>query len=161
MKSTTYPHEVRLFAKGIYLQCGSYNETAKLVKKQYSQARCNAETIRRWALKEDWESSRSAVAKRITTGQEDEAVRLLEKHSELYDKIMKKGEKGLRQFEARSAVEATSMLDTGIRGQRASLKELVSLNFVKAVFQIVSEEITDEGTRRRIALRFKELGEGL
>jgi len=160
-KSNAYPSEIRLFARGLVLQGNSYNETAKLVKEQYHSARCNAETIRRWAINEGWESSRVEVAKRVDEGQKDEAVKLLERHSELYDKMIRKGEKGLKEHDPHSASEAGNLLDTGIRGQRTALRELVSMNFIKAVFQIVSEEITDESVRRRIALRFRELSEGL
>ena len=164
--SNSYPVEVRLFARGLWIQGHSYNETAKLTKKQYPKARCNAETIRRWANQkdeegQDWGSLRHAVSTEIKERQKDGAVELLEQHAELYQLMIEKGKKGLRDKESlpRSAAEAGGLLDTGIRGQRASLRELIALNFVKAVFAIVSEEVVDEAARKRIALRFRELSQ--
>ena len=164
--SNSYPAEVKLFARGAFIQGHSYNETAKLIKKQYPKARCNAETIRRWANQkddegQDWNSLKYAVSTELKERQKDGAVELLEKHSELYQLMIEKGMKGLKDKESlpRSAAEAGGLLDTGIRGQRASLKELIALNFVKAVFTIVSEEVVDETTRKRIAFRFRELSQ--
>lgn len=168
MGNNAYPSEVRLFARGVFIQGNSYNETAKLVKKQFPGARCNAETISRWANKKDeegrtWHDSKGVVAKHVEEGQKEDAIKLLERHSALYDLMIRKGEGSLRQkgIAPRSAAEAGSILDTGIKGQRAALKELVALNFVRAVFQIVSEEVVDEAAKRRIALRFRELSESL
>jgi len=156
-----YPAEIRLFARGLFLQGNSYLETAKLVKKQYPGARCNAETIRRWAMKESWDESRHEVQRSVDVHQRSEAAEVLEKHKALYQLMIEKGEKGLRTKDnlPRSASEAGSLLDTGIKGQRVALRDLVSLSFIKAVLAVVSEEISDETTRRRIALRFRELSE--
>ena len=162
MKSVAaYPSEVRLFARGLYLQGNSYNEVAKLVKKQYSGARCNAETIRRWATKGVWDESRLEVQKRVDVQQGEDATGILEKHKSLYQLMIEKGEKGLRTRDnvPRSASEAGSLLDAGIKGQRTALRDLVSLSFMKAVLTIVREEVTDDTTRRRIAFRFRELSE--
>lgn len=158
MVVNAYPAEIRLFARGLYIQNNNYNETARAVKREYPEARCNAETIRRWAEKEDWDTLRGKVSTAARERQEEDISTILEKHKEAYDLMLNRGVAGLRQHSPRSASEASSMVDTGVKGQRLSLRDLISLDFVKRVFQIVSEEVQDEATRRRIALRLRELG---
>jgi len=132
-----------------------------LVKQQYPKARCNAETIRRWATKEGWDEPRLAVQRTVDERQRSNAEEILERHKALYQLMIEKGEKGLRTKGnvPRTASEAGGLLDTGIKGQRTTLRDLVSLSFIKVVLQVIAEEVPDEATRRRIALRFRELSE--
>jgi len=164
MSNLAYPVEIKLFARGLYIQGHSYSDTAKLVKRQYPKARCNAETIRRWATAVDeegstWDNLRHAVSTQVVEKQKGDAVKLLEQHTELYQEMIKKGAAGIKDKKVpiRSAGEAASILHTGIQGQRGTLRELISMNFVKAVFEIILEEVSDEQIRRQIAFRLREL----
>jgi len=157
----TYPAEIRLYARGLYLQGNSLVETARLVKEQYPDARCNAETIRRWAESENWDADKREVMEKVVERQKGDVAEILEKHRDLYGKMVEKGASALEGLDPRSASEAGNLLDAGIKGQRATLKELVSLNFARDLFQIIIEEVPDEETRRRIALRFREKAEAL
>lgn len=161
MSKKVYPSEVRLFARGCYVQGNSLTETAKLVKKQYPESRCNAETIRRWATspEDSWDAARERVRSTTGTNQESSIATVLEEHANLYQLAIDKGKAGLQAkgMVPRTATEAGSLLDMGIRGQRSSLKELLELNFVREVFRIVVEEVVDEMARRRIAFRLREL----
>lgn len=155
-----YTHEVELFARGLYLQGCDEGAIVKLVKEQFPNARCNADTVRNWATEGNWEQAKRDVGFAVLAAQKDEAIRITQRHSELYDRMINVGEAALTGENAlrpRSAAEAGSLIDTGVKGQRLALREIVSLNFVKAVFEIVMSEVKDEATRRNIALRFREL----
>ena len=163
-KLHAYPVEIRLFARGLWIQGHSYMETAKLVKQQYPHARCNAETIRRWAIASDeegqtWENLRHAVSTEVVEKQKGDAVKMLEQHAELYQKMIEKGAAGIKDKSVfiRTAGEAANILHTGIQGQRDTLRELISLNFVRAVFEIIREEVSDEVVLKQIAFRLREL----
>jgi len=158
MEKKGYPAEVRLFARGLYLQGNSFSECAREVKSQFPSARCNAETIRRWCLNESWDTAKGKVSTAIAEQQEDAVSKMLDEHRDVYNRIRKKGELELDDAEVRSASEAASLIDLGAKGERFAVKELVSIQFVKAVLQIISEEVIDEATRRRIAARLRELG---
>lgn len=161
MTSHSYPAEVRLFARGLFIQGNTLVECAKAVKVQFPGTRCNAETIRRWSVNEEWEVPKKEVALVALNEQKQSVVEKLQEHERLYDKMIRKGEAGLDDENVlpRSASEAGALLDTGIKGQRAALKELVSLKFVKAVVDVVCDEVPDDETRRRIGVRLKELAE--
>jgi hypothetical protein len=156
-----YPAEVRLFARGLYLQGNSLSEIARAVKGQFPTARCNAETIRRWAGLEKWDEVKQEVASTVLSRQKTDVLDVLENQSAAYGRMVAIGDTALQDpnLRPRSASEAASILDTGLKGQRAALRDLVALSFVKEIFRIVSEEVTDENVRRRIAVRFKELSE--
>ena len=54
-KIAVYPEEIRLYARGLYLQGMTVNKIQYEVKKQFPNARCGYETVKRWRDKENWD----------------------------------------------------------------------------------------------------------
>ena len=157
-KIAVYPEEIRLYARGLYLQGMTVNKIQNEVKKQFPNARCGYETVKRWRDKENWDQLRSSVIQQADENQEVDVVARLQTHQDYYQQVQERGLSKLDDLEPRSLGEAVSVIDTGVKGERSAMQGLVSRDLVRKIYAILDEEIEDDDIKRRIAGRFRDLG---
>jgi len=157
-KITVYPEEIRLYARGLYLQGFTVNKIQSQVREQFPSARCGYETVKRWRDKENWDQLRNDLLQQADAEQEVDVVTRLRDHQDLYQQVQDRGLSKLAELEPRSLGEAVSVLDTGVKGERTAMQGLVSRELVRKISTILEEEIDDDNLKRRIAVRFRDLG---
>jgi len=117
------------------------------------------DTVQKWKDRGEWSKLKTAVveaSKEIIKGgvvnmMSDTTNRQLER----YRKLQEKGLIELDTKETRTAGEAGSLIDIGIKGEREIAKGLISFTLITELARIVAEEVSDEDERKRIAARLK------
>ena len=74
-----------------------------------------------------------------------------------YTIIANKAFRELDELHFDKAAEAVKAIDIGIKGQREVLSGMINLQFVQDVLSILIEEIKDQDTLNKIAVKLKTL----
>jgi transposase len=158
------PQEVKLRAMELYL-AGNFSarEIAETLTTEYD-VEVTTPTIYSWAKKDDWDTQK-ALAK--TKGMQDIAetesqryARLQEEHLNQYEEVANRAYRELNGLNFDKAIDAIRAVDLGIRGQREVMEGMINLQFVQDVLNVLVEEVKDEDTINKIAIRLKTLVQG-
>ena len=154
------PESIKLKAMKLYV---SGDKTAKEIADIVSQdgVPVKTPTIYAWAKKEKW-GQQKAVA--ITDEQqkvaETEGARFARMQREQLDNYRVVASKAYTELDGLhfdKALDAVKAIDVGIKGQREVLSGMINLQFVQDVLGILIEEISDQDTLNKIAVKLKTL----
>tara|TARA_R110002012_G_scaffold41003_7_gene112613 strand:+ start:3718 stop:4218 length:501 start_codon:yes stop_codon:yes gene_type:complete len=154
------PESIKLKAMKLYV---SGDKTAKEIADIVSQdgVPVKTPTIYAWAKKEKW-GQQKAVA--ITDEQQKVAetegarfARMQREQLDNYSVVASKAYTELDGLHFDKALDAVKAIDVGIKGQREVLSGMINLQFVQDVLGILIEEISDQDTLNKIAVKLKTL----
>ena len=84
-------------------------------------------------------------------------ARLQKEQLDQYNVVAEKAYQELDGLHFDRALDAVRAIDVGIKGQREVLTGLINLQFVQDVLGIIVEEIKDQDSLNRIAVKMKTL----
>ena len=87
-------------------------------------------------------------------------ARLQAEHLNQYEDITNRAYRELNGLHFDKAIDAIRSIDLGIHGQREVMEGMINLQFIQDVLNVLVEEITDEDTINKIAIRLKTLVQG-
>lgn len=155
MKRRNYNRETKDTAKAMYLRGDSFREIASAIG-------CTHMAVSKWCRDEHWAEYRDGIYADSYELVADKAKDLLSdtmlKHVVASQGLYEKGMEELSQTKAKSAREATYLIETGIKGLMATEQATLPLAFLEELAEIIKAEITDEETLHRIAERCREVG---
>jgi len=129
-----YPAEVKLRAKALWIVG---NMTDQQIAQQLDIPR--SETIGEWRRAEGWETEREVIQeetdRRVNTAIAETISEMNTRHLREYQLLQSKGLQALKKLDPRTAAEALSMMDTGIKGERLVRGEPTEVREVRALMQ--------------------------
>lgn len=158
------PQEVKLRAMELYLAGNlSAREIAETVTTEYN-IEVKTPTIYVWAKKDDWDTqkalARSQATLAVAESESQRFARLQTEHLDKYEDITNRAYRELNGLNFDKAIDAVRTIDLGIHGQREVMEGMINLQFVQDVLNVLVEEISDEDTINKIAIRLKTLVQG-
>ena len=154
------PTNIKLEAMKLFLEG---NKTAKEIAKEVSTTEVEVKpvTIYAWNKQFDWESQRNVARtenqEKLVETEGQRFSRLQKEQLESYTSLASKAYKELDGLHFDRAFDAVKAVDIGIKGQRDVMSGLINLQFVQEVLGILVEEIQDQDTLNKIALKLKAL----
>ena len=158
-RTQAYDQKVHVQAYELYANGMSVADISKELSIDYK-------TLLRWKNIDKW-SERNVKAfnsqmDKIPDSKKLQVSEINKEHLEAYTKLRDRGlEKidsiGDDGFEYDS--DAIKAIDIGVQGERKVLAGIISLEFIRQVLQILSEEIYDDEIRKRIATRLISLAD--
>lgn len=119
--------------------------------------------ISKWCRDENWADCRDKIyaesSEIVAAKAKDILSNMQEQKLTAYQMVLQKGLEELPQVKAGSTREAVHLIETGFKGLPSTEQAAVHRKFIAVVGEIIRTEITDEGTKRRIAQRFREVTE--
>ena len=129
-----YSQDIKLQAKALWITgAGTDEQIAKRlgIKRQ--------ETISDWRRGEGWEKERKLVEKvtneRVTKAVAETISEMNTRHLKEYQLLQTKGVQALKDIDPKTAHEALSMVDIGIKGERLVRGEPTEVREVRAIMQ--------------------------
>ena len=158
-KHDSYPEEHKVFARGLFIQGLSLSRIAQEVQDRFDGATCTLETIERWRDNGNWIGMRDGVQQEVADRQRDDIAQRLLDHADSYREAGERAIAAIRSgsLGIRTVGEASSVLDTAIKGERQSLQDYLKLDFLKMVYEIIDDEVTSEDEKRQIGVRFRKI----
>lgn len=141
-----YGQDVKLRAKTLWI---IGNHTDQQIAQMLGIPR--AETIGEWRRTDGWEHERQVVneetERRVTQAMSETISQMNERHLKEFQLLQSKGITALKKLDPRTAAEAQSMIDTGVRGERLVRGEPTEIhevhNLMKANIAIVEFVVAD------------------
>ncbi len=134
MGRSGYPDEIRLKAKALWI-VGRYTDAE--IAEQLGIARPG--TICDWRRDENWEREREIIQKateeKVAAAISETVSEMNARHLKEYQLLQTKGIAALRRLDPRTAAEAQSMVDVGVRGERLVRGEPTEVREVRALMQ--------------------------
>lgn len=156
-----FPESLKLEAMRLFV---AGDKTAKEIAEIVSEdnhMEVKPVTIYSWAKQYKWDSqrdvARSENQKQLAETEGQRFARLQQEQLESYTSLTSKAYKELDGLHFDRAFDAVKAVDIGIKGQRDVLSGLINLQFVQEVLGILVEEIQDQDTLNKIALKLKAL----
>jgi len=155
-----FPESVKLEAMRLFV---AGDKTAKEIAEEISTPETEVKpvTIYAWAKQFDWESQRNVARtenqEKLVETEGQRFSRLQKEQLESYTSLATKAYKELDGLHFDRAFDAVKAVDIGIKGQRDVMSGLINLQFVQEVLGILVEEIQDQDTLNKIALKLKAL----
>tara|TARA_R100000458_G_C8274609_1_gene249591 strand:- start:440 stop:973 length:534 start_codon:yes stop_codon:yes gene_type:complete len=154
------PKEVRAHARDLFLEGKSGREISERLSKAYN-IKIAQPTIYEWAKRFKWKDivveADTKAREEIVESEAQKLRRLSIEHLDTYQALRKKASNELQDLEFIRAGEAAKALETGIEGERRVIQGMINLSFVQEVLNILVEEISDQETINKIALRLQTL----
>ena len=156
-----FPESVKLEAMRLFVAGDkTAKEIAEIVSKD-NDTQVKPVTIYAWAKQFDWESQRNVARtenqEKLVETEGQRFTRLQKEQLESYTSLASKAYKELDGLHFDRAFDAVKAVDIGIKGQRDVMSGLINLQFVQEVLGILVEEIQDQDTLNKIALKLKAL----
>ena len=141
----------------------SAREIAETLTTEYD-VEVKTPTIYAWAKKDDWDNQK-ALAKtegmqQVAESESQRYARLQEDHLNQYEDLTNRAYRELNGLHFDKAIDAIRAVDLGIHGQREIMEGMINLQFIQDVLNVIVEEVTDEDTINKIAIRLKTLVQG-
>ena len=141
----------------------SAREIAETLTTEYD-VEVKTPTIYAWAKKDDWDNQK-ALAKtegmqQLAESESQRYARLQEDHLNQYEDLTNRAYRELNGLHFDKAIDAIRAVDLGIHGQREIMEGMINLQFIQDVLNVIVEEVTDEDTINKIAIRLKTLVQG-
>lgn len=158
------PQEVKLRGMELYIAGNlSAREIAETLTTEYD-VEVKTPTIYAWVKKEEWDNLK-ALAKtegmqQLAESESQRFARLQAEHLNQYEDITNRAYRELNGLHFDKAIDAIRSIDLGIHGQREVMEGMINLQFIQDVLNVLVEEITDEDTINKIAMRLKTLVQG-
>ena len=154
------PQEVRLKAMELFIQ----GEKAKTISERLEEdfdVEVKPPTIYAWAKKMNWKAKKTEVeTEAVQQIQETETQRfgrLQQEHLNLYEEMRHKAHHDLDGLYFDRASDAARIVDLSIAGERKVMEGMINLQFIQDVLNVLVEEVNDEDTLNRVAMRLKTL----
>jgi transposase-like protein len=129
-----YPDDIRLRAKALWIV--GRNTDAEIAE-QLGIARPG--TICDWRREENWEHERAIIQKateeKVAAAISETISEMNTRHLKEYQLLQTKGIAALKRLDPRTASEAQSMVDVGVRGERLVRGEPTEVREVRALMQ--------------------------
>jgi hypothetical protein len=129
-----YSPDVKLRAKALWIVG---NHTDQQIADTVGIPR--PETIAEWRRAERWDKEREIIQqeteKRVSQAVAETISEMNSRHLKEYQLLQSKGVRALQQLDPRTAAEALSMVDSGIRGERLVRGEPTEVREVRALMQ--------------------------
>ena len=152
--------EVRNKAMQLYLEGNVAKDIALAISTEFS-VKMNPSTIYAWANQYKWgEVKAVAHAEAVELIKESETqryARLQEEHLDTYEELRKKASLELKAHMFDKPFDAARAIDMGIKGERSVMEGMINLQFIQDVLNVLVEEVNDEDTLNRVAMRLKTL----
>ena len=154
------PTNIKLEAMKLFLEG---NKTAKEIAEEISTPEIEVKpvTIYAWAKKDRWgeqkDVARTNEQQKLVESEGQKFARLQQEQLSNYTEVAEKAQRELKGLTFDRALDAVRAIDVGIRGQRDVLAGLINLQFVQDVLGILVEEIDDQDTLNKIAVKLKTL----
>lgn len=161
-KHKRYLVKDRLKAKRLFLQGYNFYQIAKIISEDTKQP-CQSRIVTLWAKKGGWKEEKEKMLVRVneevTVAAENDLIKRSEEQRNAYRKMIERGLEELTAgvVQVDKMTEIVQLINTGILGERQINAGLVSWKYIEAVITAISEEVQDEGIRRRIAKRLQGL----
>ena len=156
------PQEVRTKAMELYLEGKPAKDIAESVTALFNVT-VKPSTVYAWATQYNWGEtravSRADAVQQVKATETQRYARLQEEHLNTYEGLRRKASTELNTQMFDRAFDAAKALDLGIKGERAVMSGLVSLQFIQDVMGVLVDEITDSEVLSRVALKLKALVE--
>ncbi|MBA4389102.1 MAG: hypothetical protein C0404_14110 [Verrucomicrobia bacterium] len=134
MGAKGYPDEIRLKAKALWI-VGRHTDAE--IAERLGIARPG--TIGDWRKDDGWEKEREIIAKateeKVAAAISETISEMNARHLKEYQLLQTKGIAALRRLDPRTAAEAQSMVDAGVRGERLVRGEPTEVREVRALMQ--------------------------
>jgi len=166
-KVEKYSDQLKLKAKEMFLTGGYSLEDIAVKVRELSGRKANSALINHWVNRYGWKKEKEALFQRAgseITRSITEAVltRTTEQLSAYQDMVAM----GLEAIKEKNVAvdkvgEAVELIDKGIRGERMISSGLVSWKYIEQVVQVITEEVKDDETKRRIASRLRRVTEDI
>ena len=158
------PQEVKLRGMELYLAGNlSAREIAETLTTEYD-VDVKTPTIYAWAKKDDWDAQKVLAQTKgmqeIAETESQRYARLQAEQLDKYEDVTNKAYRELNGLNFDKAIDAIRAIDGGINGQREVMEGMINLQFVQDVLSVIVEEISDEDTINKIAIRLKTLVQG-
>tara|TARA_R110000824_G_scaffold145924_1_gene314469 strand:- start:3818 stop:4318 length:501 start_codon:yes stop_codon:yes gene_type:complete len=118
-------------------------------------------TIYAWAKAHKWNQqqavARSQSQQQLAESEGQKFARLQKEQLDQYNVVAEKAYRELDGLHFDRALDAVRAIDVGIKGQREVLTGLINLQFVQDVLGVLVEEIKDQESLNRIAVKMKTL----
>ena len=154
------PEHIKLEAMQLFVEG---DKTAKEIALEVSQNGVTVQppTIYAWAKKERWDEQKAVAhtdqQQKIAESEGQRFVRLQQEQLDNYEVATKKAYRELDGLHFDRAFDAIKAMDIGIKGQREVIAGLINLQFVQDVLGVLVEEISDQTTLNKIAMKLKTL----
>jgi transposase-like protein len=156
MKRKNYNTETKYMAKAMYLRGDSFREIARAIG-------CTHMAVSKWCRDENWADYRDKIyaesSEIVATKAKDILSNMQAQKLTAYQMVLQKGLEELPQVKAASTREAVHLIETGFKGLPSTEQVAVHRKFIDVVGKIIFSELTDEGTKQRIAQRLREVTE--
>ena len=154
-----FPESVKLEAMRLFIAGDkTAKEIAEIVSKD-NDTEVKPVTIYAWAKKDRWgeqkDVARTNEQQKLVESEGQKFARLQQEQLSNYTEVAEKAQRELKGLTFDRALDAVRAIDVGIRGQRDVLAGLINLQFVQDVLGILVEEIDDQDTLNKIAVKLK------
>ena len=156
------PPEVKIKAMELYLQGNlSGQQIVDEVNSMFPESTIKLSSIYHWIRVNNWGDQRKDVfSMAVENVKETEGQRLhriTEEHLTSYEGLRHKASTALDVLPFDRAYDAAKALDMSIQGERKVAEGMINLSFVQSVLNVLVEEIEDEDTIKKVALKLKTL----
>ena len=154
------PEAVKLEAMQLFVDG---DKTAKEIAEEVSKngVVVSPPTIYAWAKKERWgqqkDVARTDNQQKIVETEGKKFARLQAEQLDSYTQVANKGTSELSELHFDRALDAARAIDIGVKGQRDVMQGMLNLQFVQDVLGILVEEVNDQNSLNRIAVKLKAL----
>ena len=154
------PEAVKLEAMQLFVEG---DKTAKEIAEEISKngVVVKPPTIYAWAKKEQWgqqkDVARTDNQQKIVETEGKKFARLQAEQLDSYTAVANKAYRELSELHFDKALDAARAIDIGVKGQREVLQGMINLQFVQDVLAIIIEEVTDQNSLNKIAVKLKAL----
>lgn len=164
----TAPSEVIERAHQLYLTGAKDSTIAHDIARELNFS-CTASMVRNWASWRGWRAERLALKTKALDRLHERAISATEEqttgHIDRYQKIQETAEQALENVpedgvvvrNAKDLEHAARALDLGIQGERRIQAGIFATQFVLDILAVLTEEVKDENTMRRIGVRLRQL----
>lgn len=154
------PESVKLEAMRLFVEG---DKTAKDIAAEVSKngVVVKPPTIYAWAKKERWgqqkDVARTDNQQKIAESEGARFARIQAEQLDSYTAVSNKAYREISELHFDRALDAARAIDIGVKGQREVLKGMINLQFVQDVLSILVEEVSDQNSLNRIAVKLKTL----
>ena len=152
--------DVRLKAMELFIQGEKANKISKELEEQFGVV-VKPPTIYSWAKKMNWKAKRTEIqtdaVEKMSESETQRYGRLQKEHLNIYEEMRHKAHHDLDSMYFDRAVDAARVVDLSITGERKVMEGMINLQFIQDVLSVLVDEVKDEETINRIAVKLRTL----
>ena len=155
-----YDQEIKLRAMKLWIEGISGPKVVEQINTEFDSD-VKIPTLYAWAKQHDWNEqknlARTGAMEQIKETEGQRFVRVQSEHLTEYEGVRHKATAALGVLQFDRAFDAAKALDMSIQGERKVMEGMINLQFVQSVLSILVEEVENQDTIQRIAIKLKSL----